>query len=370
MKNFSLITCLVFLLITCKSESTSDLPVTVSAALNTYVASAPFQRIIIDDIPPQKIQLKEEDFIYNTYINKPDNEPIISQITNFTYLNDRFYVYDRRSEAIFVIKLNGYVSGPYTQAGDGPGEHRFAGAIRSNSEFIYLMDINSSRINRYSPEMEIKDPLTELRVSLGANIIDLNEEKILYSNQKSSGFVPENEEEGLIVISQTNNLTDTIRTMLPRIVPPGYQPNVYNTPIFSINQQSNIAAGYQPLPWVFIHNENFELERTLIFEYSVFEGMDIPELEFFRPIGNEGYGGAMPFSQIKLMDNGDLFLSIKKELIHLRQDKNGAYRLIGKYHFISELEDSAIWIADIYLGGVEGEFYAGNWNYLFKFYLP
>src|SRR5690625_141410 len=58
--------------------------------------------------------------------------------------------------------------------------------------------------------------------------ITVNDEIILHLNNRSSGFAPSYREEGLVVVSSVDNLSDTLATLMPRIIPAGYQPQVYN----------------------------------------------------------------------------------------------------------------------------------------------
>src|SRR5690625_6097427 len=88
--------------------------------------------------------------------------------------------------------------------------------------------------------------------------ITVNGEIILHLNNRSSGFAPSYREEGLVVVSSVDNLSDTLATLMPRIIPAGYQPQVYNEVQYSLNKRNQIVASYSPLPRFFIFNIQYD----------------------------------------------------------------------------------------------------------------
>jgi len=97
--------------------------------------------------------------------------------------------------------------------------------------------------------------------------------------------------------------------------------------------------------------------------------MDTPDMKLFKPKGNKGFGGDTPFSQFKLMDDGDIFVSIEDELIHLSESAGGRYSA-DIYSLQYPARDDTLWVSNIFPAETEGEFYAANWEYLVKFKLP
>ncbi|MEX2363103.1 MAG: hypothetical protein WD597_05745, partial [Balneolaceae bacterium] len=249
-------------------------PETPSQVLNDFVRSAPFQYINLDEVKSELIEVGEEDIIYSIHNSKAD-EPLLGFIASMIKVEDRFYINSEKS--IFEVNSEGKIKGPLTRLGKGPGEQNTRGMLLTNSEFIYVSDANNGRINRYTHNMEIADALFGFMSSME---VDLNNEQLLVYNRHSNGFAPAKPEQGLIVASTLNNLEDTLGTFMPRIIPVGYQPGVYNRTKFSINGNSQIAASYIPLPWFFLFDENQNHVQTLIMEYSIFQTMNIPSMEF------------------------------------------------------------------------------------------
>ena len=370
MKSLILISFVSFIFVGCTYETDKKIPHTPSPILNEFVESSSIQHLDLDNSPIKHVQLNNNNIIYSTYDETINQTSKISRIWGFVYFNERFYIYDNINSSVFQILKNGNIEGPLTSKGKGPGEHLLVTSLRSNNKYIYLPDWNNARINIYNENMVLEREIGNFKGVYKTKYIDLNDQIMLFSNPKKAGFISEAPDEGLITVSHINDPVDTITTILPQIIPDGYQPQVYNTPNFSINRKNEIAASYAPLPWIFLFDDTFDLKLTLVLSYSGFEEMNIPAMDFFKPIGNEGYGGAMPIRQFKLMDNGDLFISVRKELIRLSLDSNGSYQTVGRYQFYVLNEESPIWISDLFLSETTGEFFAGNWDYLFHFDLP
>jgi hypothetical protein len=126
---------------------------------------------------------------------------------------------------------------------------------------------------------------------------------------------------------------------MPRLVPRGYQPNVYNSARYSANSKGHIVATYNPLPWLFIFNEDFQHTNTMILNYSAFDTLKTAEMDLFKPQGNKGYGGQTPINNLKLMENGDLYLTLRKELLHLSKNEDQEYEVISRIRFTHDYHD-------------------------------
>src|SRR5690625_5063445 len=357
----------------CHKTSEPMVPVTPSNALNDMIGTADIQAIAIDEFEQETIQIGKNDILYSTYTNNDsDTEPVLGFLKSIIYTENQFYIYDSNTNATYTLEENGSITGPYTREGRGPGEHLYVENLSFNSDFIYATDLSNGRINVYSPMME---PVKALEPYSSWGGITVNDEIILHLNERSSGFVPSFPEEGLVVVSSVKNLSDTLATLMPRIIPAGYQPQVYNEVKYSLNNRNQIVASYSPLPWFFIFNNQYEHINTVILEYSAFDELDIPTMDFFKPKGNEGYGGQMPVHSYKLMDNGDLFITLRRELLHLTRENN-SYQLKGRYSIQYQHEDeihdenSFTWVFNQVIKKTAHEIYVYNPGYLYHFEMP
>jgi len=282
---------LSLVLLSCDNQS-STLPETPSEVLNAVIQTAPQQIINIDNTQAQEIFIDEHNILFD--LNKQDSL-FIGHLQSVTRRDGLIYLYDLESKAVYVLDESGELRGPETREGQGPGEHNVISNLDSNSAYIYLGDSNNARINRYTPEMNPLDPMPDIFPGM----ISVSDEKIIYQNQGSRGFSPSAPDQGRIGISSIDDVSDTLKTIMPRIIPGGFQPQVFNNVYFSMNNHNRIAASYTPIPWIFLYDENHELEKLLALNYSEFDKLDMPEMELFRPQSNQGYGGQTPMAITK-----------------------------------------------------------------------
>lgn len=353
----------------CTNKSDINTPKTNSNILNEFVQSTSVQSINLDNGQVTKSTVSSNEIIYNTKTKLKNDSLTISQIDDFTYFGNDYHVYDSFQNSIFVIDSSGSFQAVVGREGKGPGEYLYVTSIRSNSNTLFVADVNNARINRYDYKLNRLGALQPFISNPSSSKIDLNNSIFLSGNSESAGFNPNEDKSGLIVINKIENMQDTLGTILPRIIPRGYQPAVFNQVSFSLNQNNQIAATYRPLPWIFIFDEDQSLVKVIVLEYTVFNEMNLPELELFLPKGNEGYGGTIPINDFELLNNGDILISIREVLFHLKSKRNNGYTLQGKYVFNISESDTSIRILNLEESH-NGSLVGSNWNYLFEFNLP
>ena len=359
--------CLVNIM--CTNEGGDNVPKTNSDRLNEFVHSKSVQIINLDNGPTTKLTVSPNEVIYHTETKLNNDSLTISQIDDFTYFSDGYHIYDPFQNLILVIDSSGSFQAIVGREGKGPGEYLYVTSIRSNSDILYVADANNARINRYDYKLNRLDALQPFISNPTTSKIDLNNSIMLSGNSESAGFNPKKESSGLITITNIEDIQDTLGTILPRIIPPGYQPAVFNQVSFTLNQNNQIAAAYRPLPWIFIFDENQSLVKVIVLEYSVFNEMDLPELELFLPKGNKGYGGAIPINDFELLNNGDILISIRDVLFYLKKNRDNNYSFQGKYVFNVSESDTSIRILNLE-ESQNGSIVGSNWDYLFEFKLP
>ncbi|MEX0856620.1 MAG: 6-bladed beta-propeller [Balneolaceae bacterium] len=349
---------ILFFVWACSSENRSGAgakpPITESLTLNNFVQSAPFQVINIDGIDSIKISLKEENIIYSVYQKLDDTDPILGDIWDAIKVNNKIYVYDFSSKAIYSIDTKGEINGPFTREGRGPGEHLGVGVIRANLKNIYATDPNNGRINRYTLDMKVLSsiPLQVLRT------IELNNEILIFENNGIS------KEENLLTITSVENVYDTLATIMPRIVPIGYEPSLYNNLLFSVNSSGVVIASYSAFPWIFIFDDDYQHVQTLLFEYSSFDSLNVPEFKLEKKPSSKRYNLQRPFVYHRLMDNGDIYIGIEEELIYLTPDGEGKYKT---RKILVEQFENANNASIMVIGTSKDTVYAKNAKYLYDF---
>lgn len=334
--------------------------------LNQFVNASNIQRINVDEVPVREINITDENRIYSIHEVENEDNPLLGHIKSATKVGSSLFISDITTRSIYKLEFSGDISSALTEAGKGPGELGTSAEVMHNSEFIYVPDHNNGRVNRYSHNFEVERALNNYLMF----DMEVSEEYIFGSNRNSQGFAPKNPEEGLIVISTTESLQDTVTTILPRIVPSGYQPNVYNIADYSANSRGQIVAAYSPLPWLFTFDADFQHTNTIMLNYSAFDTLDTAEMEIFKPKGNKGYGGQRPIINFKIMDNGDLFLTLKKELLHLSKNEDQEYKLISRIRFTHDYDAVSskwTWVPNRVFGASSDTIFVHNAEFVFWF---
>lgn len=343
---------LLFLVVQSCDNQPSTLSETSSEVLNSIIQNTSHQIINLDKVQTDEVFINESNIILD--INQLDSL-FIGHIESVVKRKDKIYFYDLITKAVYILHEDGKIHGPVTREGKGPGEHDVISNLALNSSYIYLGDLNNARVNRYTHEMNSIDPITDFF----SGRISVNDEKIIYQNHASSGFSPSKPDQGLVGISSVNNLSDTLKTIMPRIIPSGYQPQVFNNVNFSMNNHNHIAASYTPLPWIFLYDKNHELENLLVLNYSEFDKLDLPEMDLFKPRSNMGYGGQVPINHYVLMDNGDLYVTLRNEVTHLVRVNSNKYEVIKRYKIVHE-DDSGSNVDESFLWTFNKVFYSNE----------
>lgn len=358
----------ILILVSCTDNEKLFVPNTDSRTLNEFVSTAAIEKIYLDEIEVFNIEIKSENIIFDTSVDTEAEATIIGNFSHFTSFQGFYYTYDFTSNLIYSIDESGNVIESLFNIGRGPGEYSFVNSIKSNNNYLFVLDTFNARINKYNDKLKYISSMDYITgISLAK--IDVNDTRILMSNNKASGFFPSDASKGLVSVINLEDIKDTVGTIMPRIVPIGLQPQVFNQVVFSISTDNYIAAFYAPLPWVFIFDENLKLIKTLILDYTVFDSMNIPVLKFFEPNGNLGYGGASPILNIKLLDNKHLLISIKEELIYVNVgiDTNSKAK---KFRILNPEEpDDLFWVGEIEKLK-DNSYSAIYWDHLFNFKIP
>lgn len=318
---------LIFFLLSCSNEAEQAItyPQTDSQVLNDFVRTAPLQYINLDEVPVINIRLTSDDMIYES--GGVDDEEILGSLGPTIIEKDRLYAFERAERRIIQMNLDGEVEKTVVRNGRGPGEVQSIMFMAKNDSLIFVADPGNARINIYdtnfisSSHFNIKNPFLF--------IIEANNNYILYNNLNNIGLPFTN----LITISNIISPSDPVAKVVPKIVPDGFQPNSFNGTNFDINHQNEIAASYTFLPWMFILDSTFSLERTLIFESADFANRKL--LPFKIEKENSSNSSALGYDSViknfKFLDDGDLYISDPLGIIHLKRKTDRNYEAVKIY---------------------------------------
>lgn len=352
---------LMVLVISCnEAKKEENYPVTESEVLNNFVRSAPIQYINLDSVRTIKIVLSEENIVL--YQGNLDKESFIGRMTHVIATENAFYAFERSDKKIVRIDFDGLIEKTVALNGRGPGEVLSVSSMDKNAASIFTSDESNSRINIYDYNFNYKNTITSFRVKN----FSVNEKYIIYSKSDYQGV----KTTGMATIAELSSPQDSITKIMPKVVPDGLQPFVYNRVSFDMNDKNEVAASYDFLPWVSLFNNSFSLERTLILESSDFDKRNLLELKIHPPDPNnkDGIGGQTIVTNFKYFDNGDLFIQDGKSIIFLKKNRDGSYEAVAKYLVDYPDSEETFWVGsfDVFNNRV---IKSSNWYYLFQFEL-
>ena len=354
--------CLLLLIIGCgKAIKEEKYPVTESEVLNNFIRLAPVQYVNLDSLRTIHIELSEEDIIFNS--ENQDMNSLVGWMTYSIAADDAFYVFERSDKKIVQVNMDGQIEKTVATNGRGPGEVLSVSSMAKNSKNIFVADKANARVNIYDNDFNIEKTLTSFLVE----DISVNEEYIIYNETTYQGV----KTSGMITIAKLSSPQDSIAKVMPKIVPDGMQPMVFNSVSFDINNKNEIAASSDHLPWITLFDSNFSIERTLIFESSDFYKRDLVELKIHQPDPNNiaGIGGAYIMTNFRYLDNGSLFIIDSDGIIYLRRNKDRSYEAVAKYVVNYPKSGKSFWVGSFDVSDL-GYVKASNWHYLFQFKLP
>lgn len=317
---------LIFFLMSCSSEveQTISYPQTESQVLNDFVRSAPVQYINLDEVSVINIKLTSENMIYES--GGVNIEEYIGKLGPTLIEKDKLYAFERSDKKIIRMNLDGKVEKTVARNGRGPGEVLNAFDMDKSDTIIFVSDVSNSKIHMYDLEFKhIKsiDGVRAMRVTVNNTFMG-HTETFLRGIPTSSG---------LVNIVKIDSPKDTVAKVMPKIIPDGFQPGVFNGTNFDINGQNEIVASYSRLPWMSIFDSTFVLERTLIFESVDFENRKLLPLKIHAE-GTSGFsaiGYDTIFTNFKYSGEGDLYISDPLGIIHLKRRPDRSFEAVKIY---------------------------------------
>jgi|GEM_PF-645132 hypothetical protein len=355
-------TCLLLLIIGCsKAMNEENYPVTESEVLNNFIRLAPVQYINLDSLSTVHIELSEEDLIFNS--ENLDMNSLIGWMMYSITTDDAFYVFEKSDKNIIQINFDGQITKTVAANGRGPGEVLSVSSMAKNSSNIFVADRANARINIYNHDFKLEKTLASFMVE----DISVNEEYIAYNEVTYQGI----KTSGMVTIAKLSSPQDSIAKVMPKIIPDGMQPMVFNSVSFDMNNKNEIAASSDHLPWISLFDSNFLIERTLIFESSDFDNRNLVELKIHPadPNNKAGVGGAFIMDNFKYLDDGSLIINDNDGIIYLRRNKDRSYEAVAKYVVDYPRSEKSFWVGSLDVSDLEN-IKASNWYYLFQFKLP
>jgi hypothetical protein len=142
--------------------------------------------LLVDYSNKAKIKLSE--FVSDVSIIRLEttSNSIIGEISKIQFFNDRIYLLDMRSNAVYIFDISGKFIYELNKIGQGPEEYIALTDLQVNKNGIYVLDISTHRIIRYGFDFKFLEAIK--------------------FNTLGSGFVPDNT--GFWLYNETNMLPD------------------------------------------------------------------------------------------------------------------------------------------------------------------
>lgn len=131
---------LVFVIVGCSSEPEVELPEEVAALENVTVFPA-------DSEPEMELTLTRE-----TSFGDTDDLFLGGFLRSVTDKDGRVILADFQQTQLHLYNADGSYNRPIGREGEGPGEYRQIGTMRTDDQFFHLMDRGLNRITRYDLE--------------------------------------------------------------------------------------------------------------------------------------------------------------------------------------------------------------------------
>jgi hypothetical protein len=118
------------------------------------------ERVLFIDYS-NKSKIKLSGFVSNFSIIRLEtsNNSIVGEISKIQFFNDRIYILDMRSNAVFVFDVSGKFIYELNRIGQGPEEYIALTDIQVGENGIYVLDISSHRIIRYGFDFKFMEDI-------------------------------------------------------------------------------------------------------------------------------------------------------------------------------------------------------------------
>lgn len=348
---------LVFYLISCsscsldKSENDFEVPF---KQLDSFVNDVYTLKVNIDEIPITEIGIDDKNIIY--YLDEDIDS--LSYLSSITKTKNGFVFYDTGLKKLYNLSGDGTKINSFANEGRGPGEINGVRHIDENSKHIYISDSGNRRINIYDQQFNFLRSESEIF----STQFYVNDKFLVSENSTHSGV------ENLISVKPIDDFNVTKTTLVPRLVPLGYQPTALNGTHFSINDDNKLVVAYSAIPWMFIFDEQFVLKQTLVFSKSSFDTLDTWQLEIEKAEIGKSYFGRNPITNISILNIEDVIVGVRNELIILSKNESDMYEPVKRLVFklqSQSIDQKHFGIYNEVIGSDGEKIFVHNYNYLF-----
>lgn len=311
---YLLVGTILLFVISCSNDEVVILN-TPNDVLNSQLNSASSTSVILIDSTSVDTVFADQSNVISPQGNEP--EVVMGRVSGLSSLNEIIYLSDLQNSSVWRIDKNNDSMNLIGRSGSGPGEFEMLMGIEINSSSIFTVE--PSRIQQFDTTMTYVDEISQ--VVFG--------EKIAVSENYLIAPLNPNANDFLLQVREAQAPFEEIARFMQPIIPPGFQPGAYNNVEFSINDSGQIAAAYLGLPYLFIFNEEFNIEQVIHFEFDG-DGLENPSPE---PVRNaEAMRVSSFIENLNLLDDGTIYFTHSMNMYKLVQERE-RYRLDKTIHY-------------------------------------
>lgn len=246
----------------------------------------------LDEVETDTILLNSTDGLVSS------GDLIIGQPVAYTKWGDDYVIADRSSDALILMDETGRVQN-VGRRGFGPGEFGMITNVFSNDDYLFIADMARSRVHILNSDF-----------SYVADITTIPFLRNYTSGSNSYLFVPSSPvDSSLVRVVHASPPFDQHDALLPKLIPPGYQPDSYNAYFISSNDEL-IATGYFGLPYVFVlSTEDLSPRYVLQVEYSKIHELDNPPVQPVPFTEGEGMRVRFAFTDVFINEDEEILFS-------------------------------------------------------------
>lgn len=304
----------------CTTEESPQIPETESEVLNNLLKDAPASIVQMNEISTDTLFAEKDHVLADDRVDSLSPSDRLGRISGLVKVGDSLYVADGQQNCIWVLDRQGTIYRKIGRSGRGPGEFGALAGLMRNEDQILTADVSNARIQVFDLNLNLQTTFNHVIYgnSLSGNKSINVTDSLLYLSAGSM-----NSTKNLISVHQATAPFDSLASFHPRLIPDGMQPGAYNNYSINTNRQGDVAVSYAGLPYVFIYDEDRQLQHVVFLK---FPEDDLPDNPPVKPVdkpartASEAMGVTHLLSQLSLMDDRSLYVSRDSRLFHLNYD--------------------------------------------------
>lgn len=318
---------LTFLICSCNEEYKIS---TESETLNDLVNSTDIQRLNLDKFPVDTVYA--ERFIHFQSEDLEQQEVFMSRVVSLMSTDNYFYVINQKAPFIVQFDKAGNYLKKIGREGEGPAEFNQIKKVAKDKAHFYILDSGNARIYIFDHKMNFQSAFTKENISFAMNQSDMFAHENMLYVQNING------QNKALRILMVNSSPHSVKTYLPRLVPPGKQPKAVNVFHGDVNSNGTTSIAYLGLPYIISFDSSEQVRNTIVLESSEFEGRIVS----LHLMPDEGLGvGVVHVISAVYWITKDTLMVVNPNIMTILKKQGDEFKVIGRYKIEYASEEEA-----------------------------